>query len=691
MTANPLLGSPSKSTRSALWSKTSTYTYEPLQGPKYIRVLDLLPGAFKEPLVAELLQQNLDLDNKNYEAISYVWGEPSEVASINIRYAKDQRGSLLDEYVAGSIAITPNAEAALRHLRYEDRPRTLWIDSICINQKDIIEQGAQVAFMADVYGSAQRVLVWLGTASDDSDHAMQLMAFMGSQVNFDNSVPKHFTPAPHDGVDPSWSNTDVKSPWSEDDVRALESLFNRPYFERLWVRQEVRACSDDSLVICGRESISWPHFSKAGILVPRKCLAAIRVEENTYPFNFLLRSELVESMCFGSNGFKPMAIYLNDLRKCECLDDRDRVYAILAFEDRLRTAIVPDYSKSASQVFQEATRKLLLSGDTLDMLCHTGLSIVGTDCPSWASDWRFHELTISIDPFPMCRASGPTTYELHDYDETSNVLSIAGIGLSEVLRVWPSVFPDVATTSFFFDGLYTLDQLQVELVKPGADVVRGERSDDLFKALCRTICIGNFGDVYQEGSDEARGTPSFAACYASMPSTEWPSPGGDQPLRFKKHECAGFTTATGFCLARALFITEDGLLRLGPQDMKANDKVVVFLGANTPFLLRETTSGSQYQLVGECYYDQHMYGEALFGLLPSPWTPMACFAEIPYRGYRNLELQQDFRIDPRLQILVNKKCLKDEAMDIPRPSKNYSLDCLRGLGIAQNIEYFDLV
>lgn len=61
--------------------------------------------------------------------------------------------------------VTKNCELALRYLRKADFERTLWIDTICINQKDVNERGHQVGIMRDVYSQAARVLIWLGEES----------------------------------------------------------------------------------------------------------------------------------------------------------------------------------------------------------------------------------------------------------------------------------------------------------------------------------------------------------------------------------------------------------------------------------------------------------------------------------------------------------------------------------------------
>jgi hypothetical protein len=48
----------------------------------------------------------------------------------------------------GHLLATQNCAAALKRLRLEDSPRTVWIDSICIGQTQIPERGHQLGLMA---------------------------------------------------------------------------------------------------------------------------------------------------------------------------------------------------------------------------------------------------------------------------------------------------------------------------------------------------------------------------------------------------------------------------------------------------------------------------------------------------------------------------------------------------------------
>jgi hypothetical protein len=67
---------------------------------------------------AWLYQQESSMD---YAALSYTWGDTEKVHEIIVNGSR--------------LAVTKNLYLALRHLRFQDQDRILWIDAICINGK----------------------------------------------------------------------------------------------------------------------------------------------------------------------------------------------------------------------------------------------------------------------------------------------------------------------------------------------------------------------------------------------------------------------------------------------------------------------------------------------------------------------------------------------------------------------------
>ncbi|KAF3770551.1 HET-domain-containing protein, partial [Cryphonectria parasitica EP155] len=61
-----------------------------------------------------------------------------------------------------TLAITTNLKEALWQARLTDRPRALWTDSVCINQRDEAEKAQQVGLMGRIYKMSSCTLICLG-------------------------------------------------------------------------------------------------------------------------------------------------------------------------------------------------------------------------------------------------------------------------------------------------------------------------------------------------------------------------------------------------------------------------------------------------------------------------------------------------------------------------------------------------
>lgn len=136
--------------------------YASLQGDdRQFRLLILEPSADSlAPIRCQLNQASFD-DDPNYTALSYVWGDPRETTPILVNNIETR--------------VTVNLEAALRHIRRSSHIVVLWVDALCINQKDEAEKNHQVEMMREIYSGAQLVIAWLGSSAEDSDLAMEIL------------------------------------------------------------------------------------------------------------------------------------------------------------------------------------------------------------------------------------------------------------------------------------------------------------------------------------------------------------------------------------------------------------------------------------------------------------------------------------------------------------------------------------
>lgn len=231
-----------------------------------IRLLTLPPDRFKEPIRVSLEITVLSKDEVlDFEALSYAWGDASDVRDIFIEANPPKRPELLKTDDINSVewrklGVTKNLFEALKHLRLEDQPRVFWIDAICVDQQNPEERGHQVLRMPDIYTLAAGVIVWLGLESDGSSVAIKTIKDIGSRITVDWNLVKK-TPAPENGFD-AYSKTSFDAVDPSPEVwRSIHHLLGRAWFERLWIIQEVCLAGKNTHVVCGSVKISYKNFS----------------------------------------------------------------------------------------------------------------------------------------------------------------------------------------------------------------------------------------------------------------------------------------------------------------------------------------------------------------------------------------------------------------------------------------------
>ena len=157
--------------------------YQPLDSDprrKPIRLLELLPGCAAATIQYRLIHAFLT-DRPVYKALRYCWGDESYQVTIR--------------YDAGTVMITQNLYTALERLRKKQEICTLWVDAICINQKDNSERSQQVRQMIDVYRYANRTWVWLGPGNGQTRKAFQLVpCLLNAHTTSDVYQPFVFSP-----------------------------------------------------------------------------------------------------------------------------------------------------------------------------------------------------------------------------------------------------------------------------------------------------------------------------------------------------------------------------------------------------------------------------------------------------------------------------------------------------------------
>ena len=377
------------------------YQYKPLSpGAKKIRlaVLHAQVPSRPEEIRVTIFETPLEAERRilpSFMALSYVWGDTKDRRDLTVVDLNDDPAA--HELTSPKcLSVTANLAEALTYLPWRDKIAILWIDAICINQEDTNERSEQVKLMAEIYSSAGQVLAWLGPPTHDSDYAMAMLQRIG------DSIDVNWTSLEIRSKDSQWTRESsmasmyfrllldltFKLPWDGQESQAFESLFNRPWFERLWIRQEITLGAERAILICGRSSIPWSAFRKAAIFLNKK------VKDPSHPRfeHWRARAALVAEVC--TQGRTWLGQMLRQMQRTSCTDPRDRVYGILgilpATSKGMADLIRPNYKKPPQLVYQELLAAEIAAMGRADLLSECFLpkaSTTPTWTPSWAANW----------------------------------------------------------------------------------------------------------------------------------------------------------------------------------------------------------------------------------------------------------------------------------------------------------------
>lgn len=343
------------------------FKYPPLSRQQ-IRILELHPGQFDCPIVITLHKCDLGKATYAYEALSYVWGDPTRKIPIECNGAK--------------LLITSSLETAFRRLRFRNKTRILWIDAICINQDDLKERQQQVPYMGEIYPRAEKVLVWLGEADKKVELALKTIdewAEFNLQYHHSSDATRFS----------KFEERFAFKPGYRDTLEATGELTYRAWFNRCWTFQEI-LLSTNAEILIGEHHLKWDHFYHALEAFPIHLLA-----DDVLNFNALF-------MCHGKkkagrrassqNDKTPVSRNLSRLlqitRNFNASDPRDKIFSLLnvaAVENP--SNFLPNYSISVRDTFISLTLAMIRDENSLNVLMSSGEMDRDKCLPSWCPDW----------------------------------------------------------------------------------------------------------------------------------------------------------------------------------------------------------------------------------------------------------------------------------------------------------------
>ncbi|GAP86905.1 putative ankyrin and het domain protein [Rosellinia necatrix] len=647
----------------AACEKGNEYLYQPFpdDGKCYIRIATIQPGSFNEDIRISLRLEQLDSDHTPvYEAMSYAWGLPVD-SPPRISVNHPQHHHYLRHFSpsnAGSLSVRPNLFLALRHVRLETKPRHLWIDAICIDQDNISDKAAQVAMMGEIYARAAKVLVWLGPEENDSTRAMGLMQHLGMQAEVD--WYSHATVPSKDAEDTQIADTTALLECEEEEMLALHHLFQREWFDRLWIRQEIGLATQNSAtVMCGSVSVPWKHFRIAWHLIKEK--PRFYFDEAN---RFSARLDQLSSLLHQQS-----TIYLGSLRmwieQGICSVPHDRIYAMRALlSPAIQQAIKPDYTLSKVDAFRDVAVAYLDTMGDLDILtqCQFSKSWNG---PSWVPDWSSNKLAskslLRQPVFGMIK----TAFKING-PQTLQVMGVFVSDVTEVKPLYPFPTDDSRQQLGFEVMLHRIRLLMLDKTNPLENTYPA--GNTYMDAFVRTLCLNYFRDNYELGTHDER--PS----YQGVKDFLWKHVNQRvRPGYLSDEDGIAHDYISTICIGKMFIRTANGLIGLAVQAVEPGDQIWTIFGCLQHLLLRPVGEG-QYIVIGECFVSGYCNGEAVLGPLPPEIQQIfTVIGRRPWWVYDDTSTGVRHYIDPRLRSLGVDLTEYEQSLEQKR-SEQESLD-----------------
>ncbi|PQE22776.1 Heterokaryon incompatibility protein [Rutstroemia sp. NJR-2017a BVV2] len=419
------------------------YKYQCLEKPDEIRVLVLEPGEGTDPLRCHVKIVSLS-SNPYYEALSYVWGDPTITKPILCS--------------GKNIRITTNLYDALLRFRLPGCERVLWADAICINQADVFENNTQVPLMKHIYSKAAVVLIWLGTGSKDTDRALDTLAQLHSYfskhlAHYSIDIKKYLAlqSSIERGHDVRLTSLDRKR--TEEirhfDWNAIASFLSLPWFTRAWTLQEyVKA--PRAVLVCGTKTMTFHQFSKPLIEIFTQYIGMGRSNELrigvTFPIETIWsirQMSMLQASSSKESETKTLLELVKQHNVRACTDPKDKIYGFLGLANDLESGdwpLYPKYNIPTEDVYKQFTQWCIAKSSNLDVFASIRDYKIHSkhgSLPSWTPDWMDHggRRDTSLAPVTTYAAGKASTAQVTLSTHDDNVLFVKGFVVDKVERL----------------------------------------------------------------------------------------------------------------------------------------------------------------------------------------------------------------------------------------------------------------
>jgi len=479
--------------------------------------------------------------------------------------------------------------------------------------------------------SATEVWIWLGEAGEDSDAAMDYIRNI-EKLDFEDP---NYSPPP--------------AAW-----KAINLLWSRPWFERLWVVQEA-LLARKATFNCGQQTVDLDCFvmlkevQMKYIHLPHPRLASMQYPLSS-PFALALW-DWNRLKDLQSRGGIPLFQMITLTGKARCFSPVDKIYGILSVCQEIDRRVVKiDYDVCIRCLLMQLAAYMLYRREAYSPLfvLQTHRTNKTQDVPSWVPDYTTDDDEEHLIVVPNVEGSRP-------FNAGANDVAWTNLGLpsfpfpggdlpddvGELFNPLRIQFEDERTFETLMIPGLVVDTIQAVYpcpFDPKNDFYTGPdlEEDQRRKALRRTIFLETFKkwehNIRCDLRDNCNPYPSllgrseaFWRTLVTDRELEYPTKrpaSNDFADRFEawmgrseRRNDEAYTrpfsnAAINSCLHRSFATTRKGYLALVPQSTMLGHLVCVLRGARVPFIIKARDDG-YFELVGEAYVHGIMDGESV--------------------------------------------------------------------------------
>lgn len=590
------------------------YSYQAL-GEGDMRLFVLFPGEYDDPLRGCICHIPFDSAGP-YRALSYVWG-PDHQSERNLVTPN------------GVLKIKATLGAAFQRIRQKKKELVLWVDAICINQEDTKEKAQQILLLPRIFQGATCTLAVLAT-DDRSYQAVGILL----QIAALKLYGLDFSRWPEQLIRPSatWVNSGMPD-LDSDFWRDVSYMFQRPWFRRAWIVQESIAARTVQF-ICGKWIFDWNDLHCAMEIVDRR-LGMYAFAESWQPFMILSEHREWE----GTSQRWPLLHLIQTFRYVKTGKyQRDRFFALLGLAaDGDNPLFEPDYDSPLEVVVRRFAQVFVENGDGMELLYDAGMEKQNGESrfPSWVPDWT----TEGSDRGVLSSAEGRgVTFSASgrllshiSYDQEEDLLEVSSSWCDKIERV--SRFSnEPSQRSRYFQELDSMidacnhfepeRQRQLKETVPVAGALYPEFGSSF--PISITESYSAFRKVLRKDELKAknmRGNGKKARTQTTSASTNSAQRPAVIGIREKSKAYASLLDE--HIVGWRFVTTVAGRCGIAPSGVLPGDVVAILSGGKVPFLLRKGFKpGGGVFLIGQCYIDGIMFGEAVQQFEGQQYLPM---------------------------------------------------------------------